>query len=63
MRIAAEPLFPEQLGKVMEPLNQVKLINSLDITFVEELHVRWVDGRELTLENVGVDKLEVVVAR
>jgi cytochrome c peroxidase len=34
-----------------------------EATVVEELHVRWVDGRELTLENVGVDKLEVVVAR
>ena len=33
LTLPAEPLLPEHLGKVMEPLNQVKLINPFDITF------------------------------
>jgi hypothetical protein len=31
-----------------------------EATIVDELHVRWVDGREVTLENVGADQLEIV---
>jgi hypothetical protein len=29
-----------------------------EATVVDELHVRWVDGREVSLEDIGVDQLQ-----